>query len=224
MINNERSTIGFASRMLKQAETRYTTTKLKALAILYCCMKFRQYLIGHKIIIQTDHHALTFIKQCKLTSGRLTRWALALQEFDFKIEHIPEKENRAADTLTRYPRIGENRMDNKICINKIEPILVKELINLLNNISTEQIKDEHKNKMHKNKSKHTTTKIGVIFVRQNEEEHWRLVILQQIASIVIRETHEKMGHPGRYKTCHILKEFCTFRNMHRSVSEIIKKC
>lgn len=72
-----------------------------ALAIIYCCTKFRQYLIGHKFIIQTDHHALTFIKQCKLTSGRLTRWTLALQEFDFSIEHIPGKENIAADIITR---------------------------------------------------------------------------------------------------------------------------
>lgn len=104
IIDDERHTIGFASRILKSAETRYTTTKLEALAIIYCCTKFRQYLIGHKTIIQTDHHALTFIKQCKLTSGRLTRWALALQEFDFSIEHIPGKENIAADMITRLNR------------------------------------------------------------------------------------------------------------------------
>ncbi|KAL4090858.1 hypothetical protein QTP88_025623 [Uroleucon formosanum] len=147
-------------------------------------MKYKQYLIGHNILIQTNHHALTFIKQCKLTSGRLTRWALALQEFDFTIEHIPGKENRAADTLTRYPRIGENGMDNKICINKIEPTLFsKELINLLNNISTEQIKDKRINKMHKSKSKHTTKKNGVIFVRQNEEGLERHLIELSVYSL-----------------------------------------
>lgn len=78
-INEQRATIGFASRMLKPAETRYTTTEIEALAVLYCCAKFRQYIIGRKVIIETDHHALTFIRLCKLTNGRLTRWALALQ-------------------------------------------------------------------------------------------------------------------------------------------------
>lgn len=122
IIDGERRTIGFASRTLKPAETRYTTTEIEALAILYCCLKFRRYLIGHKIILQTDHHALTFIKQCKLTSGRLTRWVLALQVFDFTIEHIPGKMNVAADTLTRYPRTDENGTESKIRINKIRPM------------------------------------------------------------------------------------------------------
>jgi len=45
LINNERLTIGFASRTLQLAETRYRTTELEALAILYCCTKFQPYLI-----------------------------------------------------------------------------------------------------------------------------------------------------------------------------------
>lgn len=108
-INGERHTLGYASRTLKPAETRYTTTEQEALAIVHCCAKFRQYIIGHKIIAQTDHHALTFIRKCRLTSGRLTRWSLALQEYDLVIEYIPGRLNIAADTLTRYPRINDTR-------------------------------------------------------------------------------------------------------------------
>lgn len=67
--NNKRATLGYASRTLKSPETRYTTTEIEALALVYCCSKFRQYILGHKTIIQTDHHALTFMKSCRLTNG-----------------------------------------------------------------------------------------------------------------------------------------------------------
>ena len=35
--------------------------------------------------------------------GRLSRWALALQEFDFSIEYRSGSENLNADTLSRRP-------------------------------------------------------------------------------------------------------------------------
>lgn len=38
---NKHATLGFASRTLKAAETRYTTTEIEALALVYCCQKFR---------------------------------------------------------------------------------------------------------------------------------------------------------------------------------------
>jgi len=61
----------FLSRTLKEAETNYTTTEIEALTLVYCCQKFRKYLIGLKVILLTDHHALTFIKNCRLTNERL---------------------------------------------------------------------------------------------------------------------------------------------------------
>ncbi|KAL4089097.1 hypothetical protein QTP88_024169 [Uroleucon formosanum] len=123
VINNERLTIGFASRTLQPAETRYTTTELEALAILYYCTKFRPYLIGNKTIIQTNHHALTFIKQSKLTSG---------------------KDNIVADTLLKYPRTGEERPEEKIKLNKIAPLTInKQVIEKIKNIAQEQTKDKH---------------------------------------------------------------------------------
>lgn len=225
IIDGERRTIGFASRTLKPAETRYTTTEIEALAILYCCSKFRQYLIGHKIILQTDHHALTFIKQCKLTSGRLTRWVLALQEFDFTIEHIPGKMNVAADMLTRYPRTDENRTESKIRINKIRPVsFSKELTQIIKNIAEEQEKDQHIFKLKGKETDNTTTKNNVIFVRREKNDMWQLAIPNHVAERLIVETHTQNGHPGRYKTYHALKEFCTFRNMHRRVALAIKSC
>jgi len=41
--NEKRATLGYASRTLKTLERRYTTTEIEALALLYCCTKFKQH-------------------------------------------------------------------------------------------------------------------------------------------------------------------------------------
>lgn len=33
-----------------------------------------------------------------------------------------------------------------------------------------------------------------------------------------------MGHPGRYKTYYVLKETCTFKNMHKITADVVNKC
>lgn len=105
-----RVTFGYAcSRTLIPGATRYTITEQQTPALIYCGNKFRQYIVGHKVIIQAVHHAFSLIKKFRIINGRLTRWTLDLQEFDLEIEYVPGRENMAADTLTRYPRRNEDQ-------------------------------------------------------------------------------------------------------------------
>lgn len=76
--NNEHLPLSFTSRTLKGSEFSYYTTEKELLAIMWVLMKFRSYVLGAKLIIRTDHKALTFLKTCKLVSGRLTRWIMAI--------------------------------------------------------------------------------------------------------------------------------------------------
>jgi len=208
--NNERATLGYASRTLKPPETRYTTTEIEALALVYCCSKFRQYILGHRTIIQTDHHALTFMKSCRLTNGRLTRWTLALQEYDLEIQYISGKDNIVADTLTRYPRVNEEREEVSISINKIKKAEYStELKQLIGNLANLQRSDIKLKIIMNTKNEYVTIKEKIVFVRGKTENNWRVVIPGQIANMITQETHEIMGHPGRYKTYHALKRICT---------------
>ena len=61
------------------------------------------YLIGAKCTVQTDHRPILGIigKPIDLLSARLRRWVIAIQQFDFKIEHISGKSNFLADVLSR---------------------------------------------------------------------------------------------------------------------------
>ena len=53
--------------------------------------------------IRTDSRKLTWLDRFKGTRDKLTRWALLLQEFSFKVEHCPRKQNELADNLSRNP-------------------------------------------------------------------------------------------------------------------------
>ncbi|KAF8100603.1 hypothetical protein N665_0220s0007 [Sinapis alba] len=58
----------------------------KLLAIVFAFKKFRQYLVGSKVVVDTDHATLKCLMQQKDAKPRLLRWILLLQEFDTEIK------------------------------------------------------------------------------------------------------------------------------------------
>ena len=51
--------ISYASKTLTRAQLKYDTTEKELLAVVFAINKFRSYLVGAKIIVYTDHAALT---------------------------------------------------------------------------------------------------------------------------------------------------------------------
>ena len=67
--------------------------------------------MGGRIITRTDHKALIFLKTCKLLSGRLTRWIMAIQDHDTKITTLLRKKQRRGrhfKPLTRKIKCAKN--------------------------------------------------------------------------------------------------------------------
>ena len=93
--------IYYASRQLNPTEKNYSTTEREALGIVYACKKFRHYLLGYNTIFHTDHNALKYLFNQADLSGRIARWVLLLQEFNFEVKIKPGKVHVNADYLSR---------------------------------------------------------------------------------------------------------------------------
>jgi hypothetical protein len=85
-IRGEERPIAYCSRQLNSAESKYSTTELELLAFLFATKQFR-YLYGRRFRVYTDHRALKWLLNLQDPSSRLTRWAVKLSEYDYKVEH-----------------------------------------------------------------------------------------------------------------------------------------
>ena len=63
--------------------------------------------------ILTDHANLTYWKSPRNLNRRTARWHVDLQEYDYEIQHIPEKQNIPADALLRPANVNQGEEDNK---------------------------------------------------------------------------------------------------------------
>jgi hypothetical protein len=95
------SPVYYASQQMSPAARNYTTTEREALAVVYSCKKFKHYLLGYKIIFHTDHDSLKYLVNKPDLSGRIARWILFLQEFNYEVVIKSGKANSNADYFSR---------------------------------------------------------------------------------------------------------------------------
>ena len=107
LISQKGQPIAFYLRKLNDAQTRYTTTKRKLLAIVKTLKEFKNNLLGQKIRIYTDHKNLTYNN---FNTERVMRWQLLLEECGPTLDYIKGYNNIVADALSRL-EIEEKQID-----------------------------------------------------------------------------------------------------------------
>jgi hypothetical protein len=99
-ITQDNRPIAFFSRKLSKTEQKYNVTENELLAIVETLKEFRGMLWGQDIKVYTDHKNLTR-DALGLTSDRVYRWRLLLEEYTPTIIYIKGIHNTVMDAISQ---------------------------------------------------------------------------------------------------------------------------
>lgn len=181
--------ISYISRSLSKAERKFSTTEKECLAVVWAIEKFRPYVEATEFTVITDHFALLWLHSLKEPSGRLARWSVRLQQYDFNIVHRKGKDNIVPDTLSRgVPIIAEvdHRQDPWIS-------------RMIERIKTDPLKYPLWSYDGKLLYKRCTDKYQNL---GNPGDEWKIVVPKPQRKEILRQLHDNptSGHCGIYKT------------------------
>ena len=123
--------IGYWSRVLTPAEKNYSPTEKECLALVWAVQHLRPYLEGQQFTLRTDHDALKWLLNLRNPSGRLARWSLRLQEFDFDVVYKPGCTHALADGPSRMLTEGldQSFFDDEIpCLPRYDERLLRSVV------------------------------------------------------------------------------------------------
>jgi len=232
----KRHPIAYASRKLKGGEKNFTTTELEMSAVVFAVNYFKEYLLGRKVTVFSDHSSLQYYQTMKNPSSRITKFIFKLLEFDLEIKHHPGLCNQAADCLSRYP------VDTLLAKDILE-VNNKEDLNFdsinLEKLKENQSKDEfckgimfaingNNNSKFKRKSRQFLIKNDMLFFKNwspNGIENL-LVVPKTLVNLVLKSYHESVlsAHFGVTKTLAKLRKKYYWPTMIQDTNEFIKTC
>ena len=92
--------VAYFRHKLLEREQKYSTIEKECLAIKLAVKAFQMYLLGRPFIIQTDYQTLQWLSNVKDENSCLVWWSLALQPYQFEIQHRKGRVNANADSLS----------------------------------------------------------------------------------------------------------------------------
>lgn len=236
----EKKIMGFHSKALRGAQLNWTVTEQEFYAIINCLEKFETYLRGTKVIIKSDHKALTFIKTWKLYNARITRWVNYLENFQYEIHHIKGSENVVADVLSRYPPESDLLQEERVKMPEIlymETAVNRDLISKLKHLPELQKEDEGireiLQRMQTGESrsdkvdkmvKRSVIINDTLYIQRGNELKPVIYLPETLRVEIINQVHMEMGHQGAYKVLKYIRDRFFWTGMTRRVKQVIKVC
>lgn len=201
---NEEHPIAFYSQKLNACQRNYSVTEKECLAAVMAVKRFRPYVEMMPFTVITDHASLKWLMTLKDLSGRLARWSLQLQPYDFEIEHRKGAENVVADMLSRSPQDVTVEELSKYDLLEVESeeFRSEEYLDLIKTVTD-------------NGDKLPDLKIrdGLIFKKTcfdqelEDENKWKLWVPSTVTRGIIQRAHDSptSAHGGITKTIERVK-------------------
>jgi hypothetical protein len=113
----------YKARATTRTEQAGSATQLELACLIQALTWFSSILRLAKFIIRTDHVSLTHLQSLKhSTHGKLLRYAILLDSFDYTIEHAKGKQHLLPDALSRRPFSEEEKREAESNTVELDPL------------------------------------------------------------------------------------------------------
>ena len=170
--------IWFASRTLTPLERKYDTREKEAIGVRFGLEKFKPYYYPNHVTVFNDHGNLRWLME-QQQSGRLARWQLDLQQYNFTISYVRGVNNPVADCLSRDIDTQVQLMAMTRSRNRIRAVVNEEDVEEDSSLRTyfgdinwykEQSKDPELRKERQSPSSQFMLKNGVVYRFAREQD------------------------------------------------------
>lgn len=209
--NNKHRVIAYYSAKLTPTQQRYMTTEKECLAVIMAVEKFKIYVQGVHFTVYTDHASLLWLNRFKDSNGRLVRWALRLQQYDFTLKHRKGKEMQVPDTLSRMFEV--ETIDVDTFSSTTDKTYFDLIDKCLNNHVDAQSFEIRNDRLYRKYTK-------------NGNRQYRLYVPTDRINCVLTECHDEptAAHGGFFKTRHRARQFYYWPKMDDDIRTHVKNC
>jgi len=220
------------SKKTSDSESKYHSSKLELMCVVWAMSKLRQFLLGLQFVVYTDCQALVYLNSFKATNAQVARWHDVLQEYDFTIKYRPGNRMCHVDALSRAPvsSTGDKELPFDIELEDRWDVCV--LLTIEDKVRMCQVADQEVSSIIQRLNadpvdynlvdKSFALENGLLYRRVNGR--LLFVMPRAMRKGLVVAAHNLKGHPAVDRTvANILQDFW-FVKMRRYVAFHIKMC
>ncbi|GJZ87135.1 ty3-gypsy retrotransposon protein [Tanacetum coccineum] len=212
--------ISYFSRKLGPRMCATATYQKELFAIVEAVYKWRQYLVGRRFKIRTDHKSIKELMQQVIQTPIQQKYVQKRMGFDFVVEYKPGVANQIVDALSRMYKDGELVKSKFMAIS--QPI-----VGLLGNLKSKNETLEELQALHQQLDTGSRTdgfwrEQGLLIFRNR----YYVGTKSKLKALLLREFHDTLSacHGSMNKMLVGLPALFYWREMRKSVKDYIKQC
>ena len=226
--------VGYFSSCLSRAQRNYSVTERECLAIVEAIKHFDMFLAGAPFVVHTDHRPLSYLQALKEPRGRLARWILFLNSYEFDIQYRPGVDIPHADALSRgssekvMTTVLEPRWSPEVLreAQERDPVIGRVLYLVRMGKECQGGRESKKvRQLLRQRKQLSRTEQGVLVVRSPKGQS-QVVLPAQLVREVLAVAHDgpTSGHLGIDKTLEKVRERFYWPTLFNDVGRYCRTC